>query len=61
MNDHRANYSVIELYANGSRMVSDYSEADAVDDYLDLHPGADRAAVEAELKQNLERILSDTP
>lgn len=48
--DHRADYDVFRLLLNGQRMMDDYTEADAVDDYLRLHPEASRTAVEASLQ-----------
>lgn len=43
-------YSVYGLLVAGSRFTDDYDEDDAVEQYLELHPGTDPAAVRAELK-----------
>lgn len=53
MTDHRQQYSVLQLLINGRRMTSDYAEDDAVEDYLRLHPDADREAVRSELEREL--------
>jgi len=42
-------YSVHALYVAGMRFIDDYSEDDAVEQYLELHPEADEAKVRAEL------------
>ncbi len=42
-------YSVHGLLAAGSRFSDDYGPEDAVEHYLELHPDADRAQVQAEL------------
>lgn len=49
-----ATYSVLELYSSGMRFCGDYDEAAAVDHYLELHPEADRATVEDELRRSLQ-------
>lgn len=51
MADHRQDYSPAKLYANGRRMVDDYSAEDAVADYLRLHPQADERLVRDEISQ----------
>lgn len=56
MADHRQNYSVLKLLVNGGRMLDDYTEDDAVSDYLKLHPEADEAEVRAELKRELASL-----
>jgi hypothetical protein len=48
-------YSVMELFAAGMRFTDDYTEDDAVEDYLALHPGADEAAVRAELQVEIKK------
>lgn len=48
-------YSVYGLLAAGSRFTDDYSENDAIEHYLELHPDADRAAVEQELRDEVQR------
>ena len=52
---HRQIYTIYGLLAAGSRFVDDYSEQDAIEDYLDLHPEADRQAVTEELKAELAK------
>jgi hypothetical protein len=39
-----------ELYAKGGRMFDEYTVEDGVEDYVQLHPGADPAAVRAEIE-----------
>jgi hypothetical protein len=39
-----------ELYARGGRMFDEYTVMDGVEDYVQLHPGADPAAVRAEIE-----------
>lgn len=51
----RSKYSVYEMLAAGMRFTGDYTEDDAVDDYLKEHPGADENAVRAELKAEIAR------
>jgi hypothetical protein len=51
----RATYSVYGLLAAGSRFTDDYTEEDAIEQYLELHPGADEAAVRAELQAEIAR------
>ncbi len=51
----RKSYSVYGLFAAGSRFVDDYTAADAVDDYLDLHTEAERAAVTQELQAEIAK------
>jgi hypothetical protein len=48
-------YSVYGLLAAGSRFTDDYTEEDAIEQYLELHPGADEAAVRAELQAEIAR------
>ena len=48
-------YSVYGLLAAGSRFTDGYDEATAIEHYLELHPEADRAAVEQELRDEIER------
>ena len=52
--DPRKNYRPGELYASGMRFVSDYTVADAIDDYMSMHPEADEDEVRAEV----ERVAS---
>lgn len=47
--------SIYALYVAGLRFVGDYDELDAVEQYLGLHPDADREAVEAELKAEISK------
>lgn len=49
MADHRQAYTPTKLYLNGRRMTDDYSVADAVGDYLRLHPEANEDQVLAEV------------
>ena len=49
-------YSILELYSSGMRFVGDYDEDAAVEQYLDLHPDADEAAVRAELQAALAKL-----
>lgn len=51
----RRTYSVYGLYVAGSRFVGDYGTDDAISDYLDLHPDADRDAVSAELRAEMAK------
>jgi hypothetical protein len=51
----RSTYSVHELFAAGLRFTDDYTEDDAGEDYLALHPGADEAAVRAELQVEIKK------
>lgn len=51
----RRSYDVFGLLAAGSRFVIDYTEDDAVEDFLELHPGAKEADVRAELKREIAR------
>lgn len=48
-------YTVYGLLAAGMRFTDDYDEDDAVEQYLELHPGADPAAVRAELKAEIAK------
>ena len=48
-------YSIHELYVAGLRFVSDYDEAAAVDQFMDLHPQADRQKVLDELRREIAR------
>ena len=43
-------YSVLDLYNSGVRFCDDYDERAAIDQYMALHPQANRAAVERELQ-----------
>lgn len=54
--DHRVKYSVLKLLTNGLRMTDDYSEEAAIEDYLRLHPEANRDTVRAELEAELLRL-----
>lgn len=54
--DHRVNYSVLDLYVVGLRMVDDYDEDAAVAYYMDLHPEANAVEVRAELESELLRL-----
>jgi len=49
--DHRQNYTPTRMLLNGRRMVDDYGVDDAVDDYMRLHPEANRDEVRAEVEQ----------
>lgn len=42
--------SPFELFDKGERMFDEYTVEDGVEDYLQLHPGADPAAVRAEIE-----------
>ncbi len=48
-------YTVYELYAAGQRLSVGYRQEDAVDRYLELHPEAERSAVEEELHEAIQR------
>ncbi|RVV99680.1 hypothetical protein EKE94_03075 [Mesobaculum littorinae] len=48
-----SDYTVAGLFAAGSRF-SDWSPSDAVDEYLRLHPEADREAIAEELRREIE-------
>lgn len=53
----RRSYSILGLLAAGSRFyVDEYTEEDAIEDYLSLHPEAVEADVRAELKQELGKL-----
>lgn len=56
MNDHRKSYSVFKLFVNGTRMVDDYDEDAAVEDYLKLHPDADKIKVREELEDAVASV-----
>lgn len=47
--------SVYELYAIGTRYAVGFKPQDAVDRYMELHPEADRQAVERELAEEMEK------
>jgi hypothetical protein len=49
MADRRGDYSPTKLYLTGQRMTAGYTPADAVADYMWLHPDADERAVQAEI------------
>ena len=51
----RSTYSVYGLLAAGSRFTDDYSEEDAIRDYLELHPEAVESEVTAELKREIAK------
>ncbi|WP_428384121.1 hypothetical protein [Nevskia ramosa] len=54
----RKDYTVGQLLATGSRFyVDEYSEDDAIEDYLSLHPEAVEADVRAELTRELGKLL----
>lgn len=55
MTDHRQGYSVLKMFVNGQRMVDGYTEEDAIEDYLQLHPEASESEVRAELKRELAK------
>ena len=42
--------SPLELFDKGERMFDDYTVDNGVEDYLQLHPGADPVAVRAEIE-----------
>jgi hypothetical protein len=46
---------VYGLLAAGMRFTDDYTEDDAVEQYLELHPGADEANVRAELQAEIKK------
>lgn len=50
MADHRQDYTPTKMYVNGRRMVGDWTVDDAVEEYMRLHPDAEREAVRAELQ-----------
>jgi hypothetical protein len=49
LDDHRGDYSPTKIYIVGQRMTAGYTAADAVADYMWLHPDADEVAVRAEI------------
>jgi hypothetical protein len=49
--DHREHYTPEQLYAAGQRMTDHYTVADAVEDYLAMHPDADTDQVRAEIEK----------
>lgn len=51
---NHSTYTVYGLLVAGSRF-SDFTEDDAVERYMQLHPDADEAAVRAELKADLDK------
>ncbi len=53
--DRRRQYTVYGMFAAGQRFTDDYAEDDAVEDYLQLHPEADEAAVRAELAAEIKK------
>jgi hypothetical protein len=54
-------YSVYGLLAAGMRFTDDYTEEDAVEKYLELHPEADEAAVRAVLAAEIAREGAQPP
>ena len=48
-------HSVYALYAIGTRYAVGFRPQDAVERYLELHPHADRKAVEAELEEEIRK------
>lgn len=53
----RSAYSVLGLLTKGIRTYLDeYTEEDAIQDYLKLHPEANEADVRAELKRELDKL-----
>jgi ribosomal 50S subunit-associated protein YjgA (DUF615 family) len=50
-----ATYSIVELYASGMRFVDDYDAEAAIEHYMELHPDADRQAVEVELQEHIAK------
>jgi hypothetical protein len=48
-------YTVHGLLAAGSRFTDDYSEEDAIERYLELHPEAEEAAVRADLQAEIKK------
>jgi hypothetical protein len=51
----RCTYSVYGLLAAGMRFTYDYTEEDAVRDYLELHPDAKEADVRDELAAEIKK------
>jgi hypothetical protein len=58
--ERRRQYTVYSLLAAGQRFTDDYSEEDAIEDYLELHPDADEKAVRAELQMQLQAADGDS-
>ncbi|HUG21325.1 hypothetical protein [Piscinibacter sp.] len=50
-------YTVYDLYAIGQRISVGYKAEDAIERYLELHPAADRTAVERELREQVQRQM----
>ena len=48
-------YTVYDLYSAGTRFAVGFTEQDAIDRYIELHPEADRAAVERDLREQIEK------
>ena len=48
-------YTVYDLYSAGTRFAVGFTEQDAIDRYIELHPEADRAAVERDLREEIEK------
>jgi len=49
--DDRSDHTPATLYLSGRRLVSDYTKADAVRDYMYMHPDADLEDVKAEVER----------
>lgn len=54
--DTRKSYSILHLYMVGGRMHDVYTQDNAVENYLGLHPKATEVEVHAELKEELEKM-----
>ena len=54
--DPRKDLSIMDLYSVGGRMTDEYSQNDAIEDFLEMHPEANEAEVRAELIGELEAI-----
>lgn len=50
-------YTVYDLYAAGQRISVGYTMRDAIERYLEMHPTADPAQVEQELREAIQRQM----
>ena len=51
----RASYTVYELLAAGQRFTDDITAEDAVEEFVHLHPDADRDRVAADLRAEIDK------
>ena len=49
-------YGVFDLLVSGARFTAEYTEEDAVEHYMRLHPDADERKVRRELRSELKKV-----